>query len=108
MPSTAIAAYRMLPADDRQEFRLPALLKDHLGRAAARTGQSVTEYITAVLAERVTHDLAETTEWVLTVPEQEALLRALAALPGPSARARRVAKRAAALFGPLTSGTRKR
>ena len=108
MPSSAIAAYRTLPADDRQEFRLPALLKDHLSRAAAQTGQSVTEYITAAVAERVTHDLADSTEWALTVPEQEALLHVLAASPGPSARARKMAKRADALFGPLTRAHRRR
>lgn len=69
--SLALAAYRSLPADERQEFRLPALLKEHLSRAAERTGQTTTEYITATLVEQVTQDLAATTEWALTVPEQE-------------------------------------
>ena len=106
--SPAVAAYRSLPADDRQEFRLPALLKEHLSRAAERAGQTTTEYITAALAERVTQDLAETTEWALTVPEQEQLLRALAASSGPSARARGVAARADTVFGPLDSPSTER
>jgi len=97
--SEAATLYRALPAEERQEFRLPKLLKEHLGRAAAQSGQSVTEYITTVLAERVTQDLAASTEWVLSVDEQAALLELLASAPEPSARAQAVAERAKALFG---------
>ncbi|HWZ59472.1 MAG TPA: hypothetical protein VNW46_10910 [Gemmatimonadaceae bacterium] len=107
MPSPT-SAYRALPADERQEFRLPGLLKEHLSRAAARTGQTIAEYITAALAERVTRDLAETTEWTLTAPEQEALLRTLAAASKPSAQATKLAARADALFGPLPPKKKKR
>lgn len=106
--SRAIAAYRTLPADERQEFRLSTLLKDHLSRAAARAGQSTAEYITEALAERVSRDLAEAAEWALTVPEQEILLRALASSNGPSRRARDAAERADAFFGPLPTAKRKR
>ena len=95
------AVYRALPADERQEFRLPALLKEHLGRVVAVSGQSITEYITAAVAERVTQDLATTAEWVLTVDEQAALLKLLATDHAPAKRARAVARRARALFGDL-------
>ena len=74
----AAAVYRAMPADERQEFRLPALLKEHLGRVVALSGQSITEYIMAAVAERVTQDLATTGEWTLTVDEQAALLRIFA------------------------------
>lgn len=106
--STPRTAYRTLPADERQEFRLPALLKEHLVQAAARTGETVAEYITDALAERVSRDLATATEWSLTVPEQRALLEALAGAAAPSARARKAAARAAALFGPLKTRRRAR
>jgi hypothetical protein len=100
--------YRGLPADDRQEFRLPALLKEHVSQAALKNGQTIAEYITSVLAERVTADLARTVEWTLTVPEQETLLRALSSTSGPSARARRIAEKADAVFGPITQQKKKR
>jgi len=102
------AAYRSLPANERQEFRLPTLLKDHLAKAAARRGQTVAEYLTVAVAERVAHDLAETAEWHLSVPEQELLLRALAARTRPSARARSAAKKADSMFGPLPQVPRRR
>lgn len=97
--SSAVATYRSLPADERQEFRLPALLKEHMGRVVAQTGQSVTEYINAAVAERVTHDLAASAEWALTVDEQVALLKILAGDAQPSERANAAAQRARALFG---------
>lgn len=101
--SDAATIYRALPADERQEFRLPSLLKEHLGRVVARSGQSVTEYITGALAERVTRDLVAAAEWTLTVDEQVALLKALASERGPSPRVRAAATRANALFGELSS-----
>lgn len=106
--SRAVAAYRKLVADERQEFRLPSLLKEHLARAAQLNGQSAAEYITDALADRVARDLAGATEWALTVPEQETLLRALASSPAPSKRGRAAAEKANALFGRLPSGKRKR
>jgi uncharacterized protein (DUF1778 family) len=102
MPNAA-AVYRTLPAEERQEFRLPMLLKEHLSRAAAQAGQSVAEYITTVLAERVTQDLAASTEWALSIDEQATLLRVLASAPEPTARARAIAERANTLFGEPTS-----
>lgn len=101
--SRAAASYRGLAADERQEFRLPALLKEHLGRVVAQTGQSITEYITAAVAERVTQDLAANTEWALTVDEQVSLLKILANDAGPSERANSAAERARALFGELST-----
>jgi len=101
--SNAAAIYHTLPAEERQEFRLPRLLKEHLSRAAAQSGNSVTEYITTVLAERVTQDLAAPTEWTLSIEEQAALLKVLASTPEPTVRARAAAERAAALFGPPPS-----
>lgn len=95
----AAATYRGLAADERQEFRLPALLKEHLARVVAQTGQSITEYITAAVAERVTQDLAATAEWTLTVDEQVALLKILASDAQPTARANAAAEKARALFG---------
>ncbi|MBK7780035.1 MAG: DUF1778 domain-containing protein [Ardenticatenia bacterium] len=97
--SNAAAVYRTLAAEERQEFRLPMLLKEHLSRAAANAGQSVTEYISMVLAERVTQDLAASTEWALSVDEQATLLRVLASAPEPTARARAIAERADTMFG---------
>ena len=97
--SNAAAVYRTLPAEERQEFRLPMLLKEHLGRAAAQAGQSVAEYITMVLAERVTQDLATSTEWALSVDEQATLLRVLSSAQEPTARAHAIAERADTMFG---------
>lgn len=105
MPATssAVSVYRGLPANDRQEFRLPALLKEHLARAAAQTGQSLAEYISTALAERVTRDLAMSNDWALTVDEQTELMKILVAANAPSARARAAAQRADALFGTMSN-----
>lgn len=97
--SSPAAVYRTLPAEERQEFRLPQLLKEHLGRAAAQSGQTVAEYITTVLAERVTQDLAASTEWALSVDEQAQLIEVLAGTPEPTARSLAIAERADTLFG---------
>lgn len=94
--------YRNLPANERQEFRIQTLLKEHLHRAAAQSGQTVSEYITDALADRVTADLVASNEWVLSVDEQAELMKILLHSPtATSARARKAAKRADVLFGPL-------
>lgn len=60
------------------------------------------EYITDAVAERVTADLAASSEWILSVDEQVALMNLLVRAPtAPSARAVEAAKRADALFGPV-------
>lgn len=105
--SSAATPYRKLAADERQELRLPALLKAHIAAAAAQTGETVAEYITAAVAQRVSHDLAEATDWALTVPEQKALLKALAVPVRPSTRARKTAARADSLFGRVARQRRK-
>lgn len=97
--SPAVAAYREMPAADRLEIRLPAVLKAHVQLAAERTGQTTSEYITAALAETVTRDLAEAAEWHLTVPEQVVLLKALSSAAQPTAAAKKAAKQARSMFG---------
>lgn len=102
MTSNAAIMYRSQPANERQEFRLSALLKEHLQRAAVQTGKSVAEYITDAVAERVSNDLSVATEWVLSTDEQTALLKILvSAPPVPTARALAAAEKADAFFGTI-------
>ena len=96
--SPAVAAYREMPAGDRLDFRVPAALKSDLSEAAKRKGQSISEYVFAVLAEQVTIDLAKSSEWYLTVPEQETLLREIASASRPTPAAKKAAQRAVTLF----------
>jgi len=72
-------------------------------RAAAQTGQSIAEYISTALAERVTRDLATSTDWALTVDEQAELMKVLITAQAPSARAQAAAQRADALFGAMSN-----
>ncbi len=73
------------------------------------SGQSMTEYIMVALAERVTHDLAATTGWALSVDEQAALLKIRATDRKPrravgaalGARAAQIAKQEAHVVGGL-------
>jgi uncharacterized protein (DUF1778 family) len=90
-----------MPADERQEFRLPRLLKDHLNQAAALQGASVTQYVIEAVAARVTEDLAQAATWELTVPEQRALLELLAKPPAPTSEFVEAMHRADVLFGSL-------
>lgn len=78
MASAAAKVYTGLPADERQEFRLPRLLKTHLNEAANLLGLAVAQYVIEAVAERVSHDLASARTWELTVPEQQRLLELLA------------------------------
>jgi uncharacterized protein (DUF1778 family) len=97
--SSSATAYLQLPADDRQELRLPALLKQHAAAVAQSRGQSVTQYIMRLVAEHVSAELPETRVWTLTLPEFESVMRALVPRPESpelaSARARAIE-----LFGP--------
>ncbi len=97
--ATAAKAYISLQADERQEFRLPGLLKAHLSQAAELQGETVTQYVIAALAERVTRDLAAATSWELTVPEQKRLLEILVAPPAPTRDMVEAMRRADKLFG---------
>ena len=80
MTATATAqAYLELPADDRFETRLPAVLKRHAETVAKSKGETLSEYVLEVLAEQVATDIVATQEWRLTPTEQVELLRILAA-----------------------------
>lgn len=74
---TADLPYLSLKADERQEFRLPALLKQHLAEVAARRGQIVSEYVVQVLASDVSAELSKGLEWQLTAPEMLEFMRVL-------------------------------
>ncbi|MBI4419778.1 MAG: DUF1778 domain-containing protein [Gemmatimonadetes bacterium] len=105
---TAASVYTALQADERQEFRLPRLLKAHLSEAAALKGESTAQYVIEAVAERVSRDLAEGTTWELTVPEQKRLLELLAKPPASTAAMAAALQRANALFGPLPEANRQR
>jgi uncharacterized protein (DUF1778 family) len=75
--STAATPYLDLKADERQELRLPALLKDHIAQVAAQQGCSVSEYMLRVLAADVSVEIAKPAEWTLTTPEFMTLLEIL-------------------------------
>ena len=79
MPTRSAQAYLDLPADVRLETRMPTLLKRHAETVAKAKGESLSQYVMHVLAERVAEDMALAVEWRLTVPEQTALLRILSA-----------------------------
>jgi uncharacterized protein (DUF1778 family) len=74
---TASLAYKSQPSDARLDVRLPSALKAHAEAVASAKGETLSEYIIEVLAERVAKELAVTRDWHLTIPEQEALLRIL-------------------------------
>lgn len=98
--ATAARAYTSLPADERQEFRLSKLLKDHLIQAAALKGESTAQYVIEAVAERVSRDLAEATAWDLTVPEQKRVLELLSNPPAPTTAMVKALRKANELFGP--------
>ena len=95
----AAQAYLDQPATDRLETRLPHLLKTHAEAVARARGESLSEYVVELLAERVADEIVLTQEWRLTPTEQAELLRVLAA-PAPITPAFQAAtQRAAELFG---------
>ncbi len=77
MLNHAAQAYLDLPADERFEARLPAILKRHAESAAAAHGESLSQYLIQALAARVADDMAQMVEWRLTIPEQTQLLKLL-------------------------------
>ncbi len=79
MGASTARAYLNLPADDRFESRIPAVLKRHAEMVARGKGETLSEYVMEVLAERVATDIVETQELHLTTPEQAALLKLLTA-----------------------------
>jgi len=72
-------AYLDLPADDRFEARIPSVLKRHAEAVASSRGESLSEYVLKVLAEKVASDIFATQELRLTPTEQVELVRILAA-----------------------------
>ncbi len=99
MPTHSGQAYLELPADDRLEARLPKVLKRHAESVAKARGESLSEYVIEVLAERVANEIGSTQQWQLTAIEQAELLRILAA-PAPTTAALQAAtRRAEDLFG---------
>lgn len=97
--SHAAQAYLDAPATDRFETRLPGLLKQHAEAVARARGESLSQYVLALLAEHVADEIVSTHEWCLTPTEQAELLRILAA-PVPSTPALQAAtERATELFG---------
>ena len=78
MTMTATAqAYLELPADDRFETRLPAVLKRHAETVAKSRGETLSEYVLEVLAEKVATDIVATQDLRLIPTEQVELLRIL-------------------------------
>ena len=99
MLADAAQSYLNLPADDRLETRLPRVLKRHAETVAKAKGETLSEYVVEILAERVAAEIGSTQEWRLTATEQAALLRVLAA-PAPTTAALQAAtRRAEDLFG---------
>jgi uncharacterized protein (DUF1778 family) len=99
VPDRTAQAYLDLPADDRLETRLPKVLKRHAETVARARGETLSEYVVEVLAERVADEIGATQEWRLTATEQAELLRILAA-PAPTTAALEAAtRRAETLFG---------
>ncbi len=95
----AAQGYLDLPADERFEARLPQVLKRHAETVAKSRGETLSEYVLELLAERVAEDITATQEWRLTAPEQAELLRVLAS-PAPTTSALNAAtRRAEELFG---------
>ncbi len=76
--AAAALAYKSQPSDARLDVRLPKALKEHAEAVASANGETLSEYIIEILAERVAEQLAVTRDWHLTIPEQEELLRVLA------------------------------
>ena len=99
MPAEAAQAYLDLPADDRFETRLPKVLKRHAEAVAKARGETLSQYVLEVLAERVAGEIATTQEWRLNPAEQAELLRVLAAPAATTAALAAATERAEHLFG---------
>ncbi len=97
--SEAAAAYLDLKADERQELRLPALLKDHITQVAAAQGQSVSEYMLRVLAADVSVEIVKPIEWHLSAPEFKVLLDLLKNPPPETKYLAAARARAKKIFG---------
>ncbi|MBL0169675.1 MAG: DUF1778 domain-containing protein [Gemmatimonadaceae bacterium] len=76
--TSAAQAYLALPADERFETRISTALKRHAETVAKAKGESLSEYVLEMLAEKVAMDIVATQELTLTPTEQVELLRILA------------------------------
>ena len=99
MPATAVP-YLTLKADDRQELRMPALLKAHAAQIAALRGQSTSEYLVELIATNVTLDIAQSLTWELSPQEVMTMLRVLSSPPVETVALQAARTKAVELFGP--------
>ena len=97
--TTTALAYLALPADDRFETRLPAVLKRHAETVAKSKGETLSQYVLAVLAEKVATDIVATQELRLTSAEQVELLRIMSAPTLVTSALERATAEAEALWG---------
>lgn len=78
---------------DRMHFRLDPKIKQRVSRAAAITGQGLTDFAVAALSEKADEVLERHEAIVLTRDEYRYFLKALDSKPKTSKRARAAAKR---------------
>jgi uncharacterized protein (DUF1778 family) len=78
---------------DRMHFRLDPKIKARVARAAAITGQGLTDFAVSTLSEKAEQILAQHNTILLTSDEYSFFLNALAEDRKPSKRSRAAAKR---------------
>lgn len=103
MPADSVQAYLELQADERFEARVPARLKRDAEEVARARGESLSQYVLRVVAERVAEEYPSSQQWHLTPSEQFQLLRVLAAPPLDNPALEEAKRRAETLFGPNPS-----
>jgi uncharacterized protein (DUF1778 family) len=92
-------AYLTQPANERFETRIPVVLKRHAETVAKAKGESLSEYVLEVLAEKVAADIVAAQELRFTPLEQAELLRVLAAPPAVTAALTQKMAEAESLWG---------
>lgn len=97
--ATTTRAYLDLPADERFEARIPGALKRHAEAVARAKGESLSEYVLEIVAERVAVDIVATQELHMTPVEQVELLRLLAQPATPTPNLSGALERADSLWG---------
>ena len=91
--ATADAKKTRTSERDRMHFRLDPMIKARVARAAAITGQSLTEFAVSTLSEKADQILARHDKILLTSDEYSFFMNALAEDCKPSKRSRAAAKR---------------